>query len=148
MGYGRLLRRGKSEIGIGQFFGKYPEARKEVFLVTKSDSRDPEGMTKLLHRSLDRMKTDHVDCYFIHGMKKIEEINQETRIWVEKAKAEGKIRFFGFSTHSNMEDLLLGAARLGWVDGIMASYNFRLMHTDKMKAAVDACVGRESASRP
>jgi len=26
------------------------------------------------------------------------------------------------------------------VDGIMASYNFRLMHTDKMKAAVDACV--------
>lgn len=131
---------GKSEIGIGQFFGKYPEARKEVFLVTKSDARDPEGMTRLLHRSLDRMKTDYVDCYFIHGMKKMEEINQETRTWVEKAKAEGKIRFFGFSTHSNMEDLLLGAARLGWVDGIMASYNFRLMHTDKMKAAVDACV--------
>jgi len=61
---------GKSEIGIGQFFGKYPEARKEVFLVTKSDARDPEGMTRLLHRSLDRMKTDYVDCYFIHGIEK------------------------------------------------------------------------------
>ncbi len=131
---------GKSEAGIGQFFGKYPEARKEVFLVSKSDSRDPEGMTKLLQRSLERMKTDYVDLYFIHGMKKIGEIKAETKAWAEKAKAEGKIRFFGFSTHSNMEELLPAAARLGWIDGVMLTYNFRLMHTDKMKAAVDACV--------
>ena len=34
---------------------------------------------------------------------------------------------------------MLGAARLGWIDGIMMRYNFRSMHTDRMKQAVDAC---------
>lgn len=130
---------GKSELGIGQFLSKYPETRKEIFLVTKSDSRDPAGMTKLLNQSLERMKTDYVDLYFIHGMSRISEIGKETKAWVENAKSEGKIRFFGFSTHSNMEDLMIEASKLGWIDGIMMTYNFRIMHQDKMKSAVDAC---------
>lgn len=130
---------GKSESGIGQFFARFPETRKEVFLVTKSDARDPDGMTKLLNRSLQRMNTNVVDMYYIHGMKHMSEIDKGTRAWVEKAKSEGKIRFFGFSAHSNMEELLLEAAKLGWIDGIMMSYNFRIMHQPKMKEAVDAC---------
>lgn len=130
---------GKSELGIGQFFSKYPETRKQVFLVTKSDDRDAAGMTKLLNRSLERLKTDYVDLYFIHGMSKMSEIGAETKAWAEKAKSEGKIKFFGFSTHSNMEDLMIGASKLGWIDAIMMTYNFRLMHQDKMKQAVDAC---------
>ncbi len=130
---------GNSELGIGQFLNKYPEARKQLFLVTKSDARDPSGMTKLLNRSLERMKTDTIDLYFVHGVKGIDELNQETKAWVEKTKSEGKIKLFGFSTHSNMEDCMLGAAKLGWIDGIMMTYNFRLMHSDKMKSAVDAC---------
>ncbi|MHC4244495.1 MAG: aldo/keto reductase, partial [Planctomycetota bacterium] len=48
-------------------------------------------------------------------------------------------RFFGFSTHSNMAECLLDASRLGWIDGIMMTYNYRLMHKDRMRAAVDAC---------
>ncbi|NIO07641.1 MAG: aldo/keto reductase, partial [Deltaproteobacteria bacterium] len=40
---------------------------------------------------------------------------------------------------SNMEECLLRAAKLNWIDGIMMSYNYRLMHTDRMRAAVDAC---------
>jgi predicted aldo/keto reductase-like oxidoreductase len=54
-------------------------------------------------------------------------------------KKAGKLRLFGFSTHSNMEDCLEGAARLPWIDGIMFTYNFRLMHQPRMKAAVEAC---------
>jgi predicted aldo/keto reductase-like oxidoreductase len=130
---------GKSEKGIGKFFSRYPETRKKVFLVTKSDARDPKGMTRLLNRSLERMKTDYIDLYFIHGLSNIEEVNAETRRWVEQANAQGKIKFFGFSTHKNMEKCMQGAARLGWIDGIMTSYNFRLMHTKEMRAAVDAC---------
>ena len=34
----------------------------------------------------------------------------------------------------------MGAAKLGWIDGIMVTYNYRLMHTDKMEQAVKACV--------
>jgi predicted aldo/keto reductase-like oxidoreductase len=66
-------------------------------------------------------------------------MDKDMQQWAEKAKAEGKIRFFGFSTHSNMEECLLGAAPLGWIDGIMLAYNYRLMHTDAMRRAVDAC---------
>jgi predicted aldo/keto reductase-like oxidoreductase len=131
---------GKSELGIGQFLSKYPESRKQLFLVSKSDNRDPAGMTKLLTRSLERMKTDTIDLYFVHGINAISELNQETKAWAENSKSAGKIKFFGFSSHSNMEDCMLGAAKLGWIDGIMMSYNFRLMHSDKMKSAMDACV--------
>jgi predicted aldo/keto reductase-like oxidoreductase len=38
-----------------------------------------------------------------------------------------------------MENSMLAAAKLGWVDGIMMSYNYRLMAKDEMKRAVDAC---------
>ena len=131
---------GTSEKGIGRYFSKHPDHRKQIFLVTKSDARDPKGMTRLLNRSLKRLNTDYIDLYFIHGLKRIREINENTRKWVLDAKAAGKIRFFGFSTHSNMEKCLLDAAKLGWIDGIMLTYNYRLMHSARMKAAVNACV--------
>jgi predicted aldo/keto reductase-like oxidoreductase len=129
-----------SETGIGKYFIKYPEDRKKIFLVSKSCARDPEGMTRLLDRSFERMNTDYIDLYFVHGIYGIDELNERTKTWAEKAKASGKIRFFGFSTHRNMETCMLEAAKLGWIDGIMMSYNFRLMHNDRMKQAVDACV--------
>ncbi|MCP4623412.1 MAG: aldo/keto reductase [bacterium] len=129
-----------SEKGIGKYFSKYPEDRKKVFLVTKSDSRDPKGMSKLLERSLDKMKTDYIDLYFVHGVYSTHELDQSIRTWAEEAKAAGKIRLFGFSSHSNMEKCMLAAARLGWIDGIMMTYNYRLMQTDAMQRAVEACV--------
>ncbi len=129
-----------SERGIGKYFTKYPRDRRKVFLVSKSDASEPDGMTDLLNRSLNRMKTDYIDLYFLHGIYSINELDDSTRAWAEKAKAAGKIRFFGFSTHSNMEACLLEGAKLGWIDGIMMTYNYRLMHRKSMKRAVDACV--------
>jgi predicted aldo/keto reductase-like oxidoreductase len=38
-----------------------------------------------------------------------------------------------------MEDCLLGAAKLDWIDAVMTTYNFRVMSNPKMQAAVDAC---------
>jgi len=129
-----------SEKGIGKYFKKYPGDRPKVFLVSKSDARDPAGMTDLLDRSLERMNTDYVDLYFVHALYGIDELDDSTRAWAQKAKATGKIRFFGFSTHSNMEECMQAGADLGWIDGIMMTYNFRLMHTKEMKRAVEACV--------
>jgi len=131
---------GGSEEGIGMFFERSPETRKKVFLASKSDSRDPKGITKLLDRSLDRMKTDYIDLYLLHSVTKAKELDRDVQRWAEGAKAQGKIRFFGFSTHRNMEECMQAAAKLGWIDGIMMTYNFRLMHEDRMKAAVKACV--------
>jgi uncharacterized protein len=130
---------GNSEVGIGQFIKKNPEARQKLFLVSKSDKRDPKGLSELLDRSLRKLNTNYLDLYFVHGISGISEINNETKAWAEKAKSQGKIKFFGFSAHSNMEDCMVKAAKLGWIDGIMITYNFRLMRTDKMRAAVEAC---------
>ena len=130
---------GNSEIGLGQYFEKNPNARKQVFLVTKTESRNPAVMTKHLELSLERMKTDHIDLYFIHYLFNPGELTPGIKEWAEKAKKTGQIRFFGFSTHSNMEASLLGAAKLGWIDGIMLKYDFRLRQTDPMRQAVDAC---------
>ena len=133
-GYGH----GASETGMGMFIEKNPSVRKELFLVTKSGSRDLE---KSLTESLKRLKTDYADLYFIHGASSINQVNRpEIKAFAEKARKEGRIRFFGFSTHSNMEECLTDAAKLGWIDGIMLTYNYRVMHTPEMKAAIDAAV--------
>jgi hypothetical protein len=130
---------GNSELGIGKYFGGRPDARKDVFLVTKSDSRGSEGIQKLLDQSLSRMKTDYIDLYFLHGIAGGEELSDDVKNWVEKAKREKKIKFFGFSTHSNMAKCLDAAAKAGWIDAIMTTYNFREMQNPEMQAAVDAC---------
>ena len=132
---------GKNEKAIGKYFAKFPEDRKNVFLVTKAGTSDPKKLTEKLNTSLQRMNTTYVDMFFIHYVNNVKkELTSAVKTWAEKAKAEGKIRLFGFSTHKNMENSMAAAAKLGWVDGIMMSYNYRLMVKDDMKRAVDACV--------
>ena len=130
---------GASEEGMGQYFEKYPESRKKVFLVSKTYAHDPKGMTKALAGSMERLKTSYVDLYFLHGVTDPEKsLTPEVKKWAEKAKAEGRIRYFGFSAHMNVEGCLKAASKLGWIDGIMMTYNFRIMGRDRMKAAIDA----------
>jgi len=132
---------GASEEGIGLFFGEHPEQRKNVFLVTKSGAGSVASVEKKLSRSLERMKTGHIDLYFFHGVNSIDAIDRpEFREWAEKAKKAKKIRFIGLSTHKNMAAVMTGAAKLGWLDGLMTAYNYRIMHDDDMKKAVDSCV--------
>ena len=130
---------GNSEKRIGNYLMKYPQDRNQIFIVTKSYAWSGDAMTSDLDQSLERMKTDYVDLFFVHGVSSIDDINNTTKIWADKNKNEGKIRLFGFSTHHNMEECMLGASNLGWIDAIMMSYNFRLMQMDVMKRAVDAC---------
>jgi aryl-alcohol dehydrogenase-like predicted oxidoreductase len=132
---------GKNEKAIGKYFSKYPQHRDRVFLVTKSSASDPKALSEKLDQSLEKMNTDYVDMYFLHYVKDVAEaLTPGVKAWAEKAKSKGKIRHFGFSTHKNMETCMLAGAKLGWIDGIMMSYNYRLMGKDKMKKAIDACV--------
>lgn len=130
---------GLSEEGFGRFFARYPAARKDIFLVTKFRTSPPEQLSAALDKGLNRLCTDYVDAFFTHGISDFSQI-AAVRNWAEQMKKAGKIKFFGFSTHSNMEDCLLAAAGSGWIDLIMFTYNFRLMGAAKMKEAVDACV--------
>ena len=133
--------RGKNEKAIGKYFAKYPEDRQKVFLVTKSSKPDPQKLTEKLEASLRIMNTSYIDMYFIQSVDNAKEaLTKEVKAWAERKKAQGKIHLFGFAAHKNMEKSMLAAAKLGWVDGIMISYNYRLMVKDEMKKAVDACV--------
>jgi hypothetical protein len=130
---------GRSEEGIGRWFARNPDTRKRVFLVTKLSLRRGTDFTPRLEACLKRLHTDYIDLLFVHGIRGIDEMTPDLESWSRAMKKAGKLRLFGFSTHSNMEDCLEGAARLPWIDGIMFTYNFRLMHEPRMKAAVDAC---------
>jgi hypothetical protein len=130
---------GRSEEGIGRWFARNPDNRKQVFLVTKLSQRRGTDFTPRLEACLKRLHTDYIDLLFVHGIRGIDEMDPRLESWSQAMKKAGKLRLFGFSTHSNMEDCLEGAARLPWIDGIMFTYNYRLMHEPRMQAAVEAC---------
>lgn len=135
---------GKSEEGIGMYFAKNPEKRKDVFLVTKaSGAGDSASRNDRLQTSFKRMNTDYIDLYFgVHAMDNPADLNDELKNWAADAKAKGQIKYFGFTTHKNMTACLEAASNCDWIDAIMTSYNFRLMQDPKFMAAVDACIAK------
>ena len=80
-----------------------------------------------------------MDLFYIHSINGIGDMTPAFKDWGAEMKKAGKIKYFGFSTHTNMADCLAGAARLDWIDAIMFTYNFRVMNDPKMVEAVNAC---------
>jgi len=132
---------GSSELGVGKFLMDNPEVRKNLFLATKASGANTIAqIEERLQTSLQRMNTDYIDLYYApHGATDPARFTDELKQWAESAKKRKLIRFFGFTTHKNMAECLTAAAKLGWIDAIMTSYNFRFMQDDKMRAAIDAC---------
>lgn len=132
---------GNSELGVGKFLKRRPDTRKDLFIVSKASGADTvEEVEDRLQESLKRMNTSYVDLYYgVHAMSSPRELTAELRDWAQSAKDRGLIRYFGFSTHKNMDDCLQKAAKLDWIDAIMTSYNFRLMQDKKLNKAIDAC---------
>jgi predicted aldo/keto reductase-like oxidoreductase len=129
---------GLSEEGFGRFFARNPEARQQVFLTTKLEPQKGK-LTERLNQGLKRLQTDYVDLFYIHSIRAISDMTPEMKAWAAEMKKAGKIKFFGFSTHTNMADCILGAAKLDWIDAAMITYNFRVMNDPKMQAALKAC---------
>lgn len=130
---------GMSEEGFGRFFSRNPERRKDVFLVTKHTARGGDH-TARLDKSLARLNTNYVDLFFIHSATSASDITPDILAWAEQMKKAGKIKHFGYSTHTNVEDCLLGSAKApAGIDVIMHSYNIHLMLRPKMQEAVAAC---------
>ena len=124
---------GRSEGGIGMFLEKNPQARKDIFLVTKYDGGD---MTDALNQSLEKLKTDYVDMYFLHGTTPAASAPKR-RHGRKKQRPTKKSASSASARIPTWKDLQ-EAAKAGWIDGIMLKYDFRIMQTDAMKAAMDA----------
>ncbi|KHK02675.1 aldo/keto reductase [Desulfovibrio sp. TomC] len=129
---------GQSEEGFGRFFARNPEARSQVVLTTKLTTKAGR-FDERLDEALSRLKTNYVDLFYVHAISTIDEMGGHWREWAAKQKQAGKIKFFGFSSHNNMEACLEGAAKLDFIDAVMVAYNFRLMAEPAMKKALEAC---------
>ncbi|MBV9266484.1 MAG: aldo/keto reductase [Acidobacteriaceae bacterium] len=97
--------RGKSEVWMGECLkGK----RQQVFLMTKvcTHGRDKDLALKMLNESLNRLQTDHLDLWQIHGVS----FENDPELFIRpngaaealtQAKKEGKVRFVGFTGHKD-----------------------------------------------
>ena len=140
---------GNSARGVGKFLQNNPKVRGELFIATKAsgtkgsyDELKPEAadIERCLEGSLKRLNSKYIDVYFgFHGLSEPVYLTEELRGWARSAKERKLIRFFGFSTHENMAECLLAAAKLDWIDVVMTAYNFRLMQDTEMQSAVEAC---------
>jgi len=132
---------GKSEIGLGQYFAKYPEDRKKVFLCTKgSEKRTPQQISDGIDTSLKNMNTDYVDLYMLTGLgNDVKNLSSDVRTLIEKKKKEGKIKLFGFSSHLANDQVIADSLALGWIDALMITYNYILMQKPEVQKQIDAC---------
>jgi aryl-alcohol dehydrogenase-like predicted oxidoreductase len=97
--------RGKSEDWMGSALkGK----RQQIFLMTKvcSHGRDKSLALRMLEQSLNRLQTDHLDLWQIHGVS----FDNDPELFLRpngaaealvQAKKEGKVRFVGFTGHKD-----------------------------------------------
>jgi uncharacterized protein len=97
--------RGKTEDWMGQGL---KGRRDKVFLMTKvcTHGRDADLGMRMLEQSLNRLQTDHLDLWQIHGVS----FDNDPELFVRpngaaealrKAKEQGKVRFVGFTGHKD-----------------------------------------------
>lgn len=99
---------GNAEEKLGPALKPY---RKQCFLACKTTERNSEGATRELHQSLKNLKTDYFDLYQLHALTTVEDVETAfgpggaMEVFL-KAREEGKVRFLGFSAHSEEAALL------------------------------------------
>ncbi|MDZ7724767.1 MAG: aldo/keto reductase [candidate division KSB1 bacterium] len=99
---------GNAELQLGPALEPY---RKQSFLACKTGQRDKKGALEELHASLKHMRTDYFDLYQLHHITTEEDVERafapdgamETFI---QAKKDGKVRYLGFSAHSEKAALM------------------------------------------
>jgi len=104
--------------------------RKEIFLSTKIEARDPETAKSEIEISLKRLQTDHLDILKIHAVESPEDVNNICRKdgvldLISRMKEERVTRFIGFSGHGNA-----GALKMMVDTGRFDSMLFAMNHYD------------------
>jgi len=104
-----------------------PGARERVFLASKTHARDRDGALRLLDDSLQRLGTDHLDLWQLHDLRSRRELDQifgkgGAIEAVERARADGRIRFVGVTGHHDPA-ILVEAMRRYPVDTVLCAIN-------------------------
>ncbi len=93
---------GEAELRIGPWM---PQHRKDFFLATKTGDRLYKEAKESIHRSLDRMRTDHLDLIQLHAVTQDDEL--ETALGpggaleaAIEARQQGLVKNIGITSHT------------------------------------------------
>jgi predicted aldo/keto reductase-like oxidoreductase len=103
--------------------------RDKVLVATKLPHwvvQSREDMDRILAGQLERLRTDHIDCYLMHGIgaapwEKLKGLGVID--FLEAAKADGRIRYAGFSYHDDPPAFAPVVDGYDW-DFCQIQYNF------------------------
>ncbi len=123
-----------SEECLGKILEKN-NLREKVSIATKLPQyiiRNPEGIDKIFHEELARLKTDYIDYYLMHMFTDIAEWEKLKGFgiekWIADRKADGSIKNIGFSYHGNTDMFLEILNSYDW-DFCQIQYNYLDEHT-------------------
>ncbi len=104
--------------------------RDKVYVATKTQrtSTTKDEIMKDIETSLEQLKTDHIDVIQLHGLESGKQVFlPELRAAYTKAKEQGKVRFFGVSTHTNEAEVVNAVVDdpEKFFDTVLVQYNFK-----------------------
>ena len=133
-------RYGDSELRIGPWMARH---RRDFFLATKTGSRGGHEAREDLHRSLDRLRVDHVDLIQLHSLRHPDDWDQAMgpggalEAMVE-ARQHGLTRFIGVTGHgwaiAAMHKRSL--ARFDF-DAVLLPYNFFMAQDERYRRSFE-----------
>jgi hypothetical protein len=122
--------------------------RDKVYVATKTlpTSRSKEDIYKDVETSLRALGTDYIDVIQLHNLTDRERVFiPETRQALQTLKEQGKVRFFGVTTHKNQIEVLdaLVEDRDRFFDTVLVAYNFKSgrAETEAIARAARAHIG-------
>jgi aryl-alcohol dehydrogenase-like predicted oxidoreductase len=132
---------GEAEKCLGPWM---PRQRDRFFLATKTEERTRQGARESLHRSLERLQTDHVDLFQIHNLSNPQEWEialgpgGALEAFID-AREQGLTRFIGITGHGlNIAALHRQALERFDFDSVLFPYSYILMQNPQYAADVAA----------
>lgn len=118
---------GESELFLGEALKAYP--RDSFYLATKLpmwDVKEKDDVKRLFNKQLEKLQTDYIDFYLLHGLnagsfKTVTDFDIVNIL--EELRAEGKIRYIGFSFHDSYEVFEQIATYYNW-DFCQIQFNY------------------------
>lgn len=136
---------GKNEEIVGQAL---KGRRDKVYVATKTQpaSVSKADIVKDVETSLSKLKIDYIDVIQLHNLEDKERIFiSETKEALLKLREQGKVRFFGVTTHKNQAEVLnaLVDDKDRFFDTALVAYNFKSSKEvgDAIERAAKAGIG-------
>ncbi|WP_221390416.1 aldo/keto reductase [Dyadobacter sp. NIV53] len=132
---------GKSEEILGQAIKDLNIKRSEVVIATKARGRMAAGANQIglsrlhimdsVNESLQRLGTDYIDLFYIHGVDK-ETSLEETMRGLEDIVRSGKVRYLGVSNHAAWQIMKANgiADKNGWTRFVACQHYYSIAGRD------------------